>query len=181
MASYTQACPDYPGECPGKYGCTTFQSPALRGGFPDCRHPLGNHSTVRFQSPALRGGFPDPRRSASEMRSSEVFQSPALRGGFPDPSLALPGWGRAAGFNPLHYGEGFLTRFSGCYHAHYVRFQSPALRGGFPDTPVPTNPPTTTPVFQSPALRGGFPDAFFWLLTCSLRSVSIPCITGRVS
>ena len=62
------------------------------------------------------------------------FQSPALRGGFPDPPVIPPPPAPPVCFNPLHYGEGFLTFFSRFPHVrHAYGFQSPALRGGFPD------------------------------------------------
>ena len=37
-------------------------------------------------------------------------------------------------FNPLHYGEGFLTYGLTSIGHENNMFQSPALRGGFPDT-----------------------------------------------
>ena len=42
------------------------------------------NALILFQSPALRGGFPDKMLGRNLAIKAVMFQSPAYRGGFPD-------------------------------------------------------------------------------------------------
>ena len=49
------------------------------------------NALILFQSPALRGGFPDKMLGRNLAIKAVMFQSPALRGGFPDISFMAIG------------------------------------------------------------------------------------------
>ena len=84
------------------------------------------------------------------------FQSPALRGGFPDLKTCYLCGAQHPSFNPLHYGEGFLT---------LGREKAEHMLIGF-----------------NPLHYGeGFLTVANAEVLAQLSAVSIPCITGRVS
>ena len=65
---------------------------------------------VEFQSPALRGGFPDQNRPEAHEAGQPCFNPLHYGEGFLTNGIPVSCNGSTGRFNPLHYGEGFLTR-----------------------------------------------------------------------